>query len=166
MKTNRLLLALLICFSISGCSLFKPKYKQADLVVIHKKEHKLELVKSGIAFAKYPVQLGPALGPKCCKNDARTPEGVYYIDWRHPRSHYYKALHISYPNPQDLARAKRLGIHPGNNIEIHGWGNIPSRLENWYSEHDWTLGCIALKNKHMEIVWNSVPVGTPVKIVA
>jgi murein L,D-transpeptidase YafK len=53
------------------------------------------------------------------EGDRRTPEGLYWIDWRKTSEHFNLAMHISYPNISDSARARREGVNPGM-IMIHG----------------------------------------------
>src|SRR4051812_48717876 len=82
-----------------------PTPEQADSIVIHKKEHLLELFAKGRVIRTYKVALGQGgLPPKEREGDARTPEGRYIIDARNASSSYHKALHISYPNAEDRKR--------------------------------------------------------------
>ena len=43
------------------------------------------------------------------QGDHRTPEDSYVLDSRNPNRRFYKACHISYPGPKDIAGAKKLG---------------------------------------------------------
>ncbi len=54
------------------------------------------------------------------EGDKRTPEGFYWIDWRKTSNNFNLAMHISYPNITDSARARREGVAPGGMIMIHG----------------------------------------------
>jgi hypothetical protein len=38
------------------------------------------------------------VGDKLKIGDNRTPEGVFFIDFKKPESRFYKSLHISYPD--------------------------------------------------------------------
>ena len=71
---------------------------------------------------------------------------------------------ISYPNAQDRANARKLGINPGDGIEIHG---MPKSvyMQNRLQGKSWTAGCIALSNDDMAKVYAKVANGTPVRIV-
>lgn len=109
------------------------------------------------------LQLGPApRGPKRFEGDGRTPEGHYLIDHGNPASAYHLALHISYPDDADRARASAAGRPPGGAIFLHGqpngWpiGRVPG---------DWTAGCIALDDSEIEELWQLVGDGTPIDIV-
>ena len=113
----------------------------------------------------YHVALGRgSAGAKQVVGDNRTPEGKYIIDEKKASTKFHKALHISYPNPEDKARALKLGKSPGGDIEIHG---LPTALA-WVAsaQHvvDWTAGCIALSNTEIDELWKMVSVGTPVEI--
>jgi murein L,D-transpeptidase YafK len=77
--------------------------QRADSILILKKDHLLELLKDGKPIRTYKVALGRGgLGPKEREGDGRTPEGHYIIDSRNATSRYHKALHISYPNAEEV----------------------------------------------------------------
>jgi murein L,D-transpeptidase YafK len=139
---------------------------KADAVLVKKSERKLYLMKDGKAFRDYQVSLGKVpQGAKLFEGDNRTPEGDYVLDWRNGDSNFYKSIHISYPNEEDLAFARVVGNYAGGDIMIHG---IPDVLEfpEWvYVEFDWTDGCIAVSNEAMDEIWDSVEEGTPIRIL-
>jgi murein L,D-transpeptidase YafK len=139
--------------------------QKADAILVLKRDHLLELFSHGKVIRTYKVALGTGgLAPKVREGDARTPEGRYIIDSRNASSAYHRSLHISYPGPGDLARAKRLGVPPGGAIMIHGLPNGMGSIGSAHRLHDWTLGCIALTDAEIDEVWNLVPNGTPVEI--
>ena len=75
---------------------------KADLVVVEKAERVLYLMRDGEVLSHYRIALGRnPVGPKTREGDSRTPEGIYRLDWRNPQSHYYRSIHISYPNESD-----------------------------------------------------------------
>lgn len=109
----------------------------------------------------------------------RIPEGVFFVTRRNEDSQYYRAFVISYPGPvhalrglqagliteaqyQAIVRADQEGREPpmntrlGGLIEIHGQGSGRRR--------QWTRGCVALRNVHMDELWAYVEVGTPIVI--
>ena len=105
------------------------------------------------------MQFGDApIGHKRFEGDERTPEGIYTIDTRNPRSSYYLSLRISYPNAYDRAFANHYGRSPGGDIFIHGTPRL------FFGERDWTWGCIAVTNDEMEEIYAMVPVGTIISI--
>ncbi len=139
---------------------------KADSVLIKKSERKLYLLKDGKAFRNYHIALGKEpLGAKLFEGDNRTPEGKYVLDWRNNHSNFYKSIHISYPNSEDLAFAKAVGGHAGGEIMIHGIPDNPEFPAWLYTEFDWTDGCIAVSNEAMDEIWSSVDEGTPIRIL-
>ncbi|HWG20944.1 MAG TPA: L,D-transpeptidase family protein [Terracidiphilus sp.] len=138
---------------------------KADSILILKKEHVLELLAGGKILRTYKVALGSGgLAPKQREGDGRTPEGRYVIDSRNEHSAYHKALHVSYPNPEDRRRAARLGASPGGEIMIHGLPNGKGWVGPAHRVYDWTLGCVAVTDQEIDEIWNLVPLGTPVEI--
>jgi murein L,D-transpeptidase YafK len=135
----------------------------ADFVLVDKSARVLTLYAEGRPFRTIRgLQLGDApQGHKHFQGDERTPEGRYVIDYANPQSSYWLSLHISYPNAEDTAYAAAHGRSPGGAIFIHGQPNwLPAgRLPG-----DWTDGCIALSNAEIELLWQSVPDGTPIEI--
>lgn len=145
---------------------------------VDKSERKIELLSGGRVVRTFPVGLGPnPLGPKRSARDGRTPEGEYRVCLKNPQSKYYLALGLNYPSAGDAERAfaegrfsradrdavasadASSGCPPwdtslGGAIVIHGRG----------ASADWTLGCIALEDADMRILYDAVPVGTPVTI--
>ena len=109
----------------------------------------------------------------------RIPEGTFFVTRRNGASQYYRAFVISYPNPvhalrgferrliteaqyRAIVESEQNGTEPpmntalGGLIEIHGQGSGRQRA--------WTRGCVALRNVHMDELWDYVEVGTPVVI--
>ena len=70
-------------------------------------------------FKTYKIcALAGTLGPKRMAGDFQVPEGFYYINEFNPRSNYYLALGINYPNVSD--RILSDSLQPGGDIYIHG----------------------------------------------
>lgn len=136
-----------------------------DKVLVIKSINKLELLSKGETIKSYRVSLGKfPKGPKFREGDQRTPEGFYWIDWRKTSDKFNLSMHISYPNAQDLARAKAAGVPPGSMIMIHGTP-IDEEYPEWYfSSLNWTNGCIALTNADMREIWTLVKDGTLIEI--
>lgn len=138
---------------------------QTANVLVDKSERRLDLMNGDQVLASFSIALGAAPeGHKQYEGDERTPEGRYVIDWRNPRSANHLALHISYPNAEDVSRAAAAGRDPGGMIMIHGQKNYLGWLAFMTQLFDWTDGCIAVTNAEMDIIWNTVPVGTPIEI--
>jgi murein L,D-transpeptidase YafK len=136
-----------------------------DHVVVYKHERRLVLLSHGQELKSYQIALGgEPTGPKTRQGDHRTPEGVYVLDSRNPNSHFYKALHISYPSSKDIAAAKKLGVSPGGDIMLHGLPKKFAWLGKAHTLHDWRDGCIAVTNEEMAEIWKLVGLGTPIEI--
>lgn len=138
----------------------------ADKVLINKTERKMFLLKDGKTYREYKIALGDVPeGHKRQEGDEKTPEGLYTIDYRNPKSAYHLSLHISYPNKKDKALANKRGVSPGGDIFIHGSPNGFGLLDSVFSELDWTDGCIAVTNREIEEIWKLVKNGTPIEIL-
>lgn len=163
-RAARLGSVLLLAALCLGLSPF-PRPEHADRIVIYKSHRRMSLFWQGDLVKSYHVALGSApAGRKQCQGDNRTPEGLYRIDSRNRTSHYHRALHVSYPNAQDLANARRLRCAPGGDIMIHGLPNGYGWLGKAHHLRDWTQGCIAVTDEEIEEIWDAVPNGTAVEI--
>ena len=135
---------------------------RATHVVVSKSKRVMELRAGQTVLKRYRIDLGfTPQGHKMSAGDGRTPEGRYWIDRRNPRSEFYLSLGISYPNAEDMARARAMGVDPGGDIFIHG---EPMRRAK-DRDRDWTAGCIAVTNREMEEIWALTPTGVPITIL-
>lgn len=136
-----------------------------DKVLVIKSAHRLELMSHGEPVKAYKISLGKQpRGPKLAEGDRRTPEGFYWLDWRKTSDRFNLAMHVSYPNIDDAARARREGNRPGSMIMIHGTPISDDYPEWYFASLDWTDGCIALNNADMREVWSLVKDGTMIEI--
>lgn len=139
---------------------------RADRVVVRKADRLLELYDGDELLKSYTVSLGRnPVGDKQQQGDARTPEGKYMLDWRNARSQFHRSLHISYPNAEDRASARKRGVAPGGDIFLHGSPNGLAGSEELLAGMDWTDGCIAVTNREIEEIWRAVADGTPITIL-
>lgn len=137
----------------------------ANQVIVHKGERRLELWRGRQLLRSYRISLGlNPEGHKQYEGDFRTPEGRYRLNARNPRSDFFLSLAVSYPDKNDVSRARESGVAPGGAIMIHGLPNQPKWSPDYYAKNDWTDGCIALSNADMMEVWMLVPTGTPIDI--
>ena len=147
-------------------------------IVVKKEGRQLLLFSDGKVVRAYHVGLGLSpVGDKVRRGDRRTPEGDFYIFTKNAKSQFYLSLGLSYPNGPHADRGLRDGLitHAqydaimralrakkgppqntllGGDIYIHGNG----------AQSDWTWGCVALENQDIRELFDSVNVGTPVKI--
>ena len=149
-------------FLIVGCS-----GPQVDKVVVHKSANKMYLIKNNKPIKEYDIALGGnPIGHKMQEGDMRTPEGQYLLDYKNDRSKFYKSINISYPNSHDIINAQLRGVSPGDDIVIHGLPNgmRDEDIKGELKPKNWTQGCIAVKNREMDEIWQLVEVDTPIEI--
>jgi murein L,D-transpeptidase YafK len=151
---------------------------EVERIVVLKGKRSMEIYAHGRVVKRYRIGLGSRpIGDKIRQGDRRTPEGIFHIRIRNPRSNYYLSLGIDYPNIEDARRGLRNrvidrethdriitaidnGEMPpqntalGGDIYIHGNG----------SHRDWTWGCVALDDRNMKELFDAVPLGTAVEI--
>ena len=142
-----------------------PATMRADRIVVEKSARTMTLMQGAKVLKTYKVALSrKPVGAKEHEGDHKVPEGEYVVDSKNSHSRFHVALHISYPNAADREKARKLGVRPGGNIEIHGLDSKYAWVGSLQSQVDWTDGCIALTNPEIEEIWPMVPVGTPVEI--
>jgi murein L,D-transpeptidase YafK len=138
---------------------------EVDKVLVLKAKRRMHLLRRGQILRTYHISLGRTpTGKKMRQGDGKTPEGWYTLDSRNPRSKFYRALRVSYPNEADRARARAMGVPPGGAIMIHGEPNHLQNIGFNGKGVDWTEGCIAVTNREIDEIWNAVPDGTPIEI--
>ncbi len=162
MKRRHVVLGGVAAATLGACS---SKFKTYDgpevtYIVVNKEARRMYLFHHDTVLKDYVIDLGFApAGHKTVQGDGKTPEGDYFIDRRNPNSQFHLSLGISYPNAEDVARARAAGEDPGGDIFIHG----ESKLWN-LGKNDWTWGCIAVTNSQMEDIYAMVRNGTPIRI--
>jgi hypothetical protein len=138
----------------------------ADQVLVRKSERRLYLLRHGEVLRSYRVALGLIPdGPKTRAGDFRTPEGRYMLTRRNSRSDYFLSIQVSYPNADDLRRARHDHVDPGGSIMIHGLPNFQRHPPDYYAAADWTDGCIAMSDSDMVELWLMVQDNTPIDIL-
>jgi murein L,D-transpeptidase YafK len=158
------ILSLGVAIPIVGQTTSAPE-KKADRIVIVKSTRTMTLMNGGKVLKTYKVALSAhPIGGKERLGDDKTPEGLYAVDWKNAQSKFHLALHVSYPNAADRERARKLGVNPGGEIEIHGIGAKYGYLGALHRQVDWTAGCIAVTNEEIDEIWKLVAVGTPIEI--
>lgn len=141
-----------------------------DIIHVYKSQRYLILQHQNKIIRRYPIRLGfSPIGHKVQEGDGKTPEGRYVIDWRNPKSAFYKSLHVSYPNAKDHQNAQQLGVSTGGDIMIHGSATTKQvkalpNLMRYFPQKDWTWGCIAVRNIDMDEIWQLVNNSTVIEI--
>jgi murein L,D-transpeptidase YafK len=168
MLDRRRLLAGLLAVPLPRPAPGRARLPRIERILVIKHERRLHAFAKGEIVASFRVALGRSpRGHKLREGDGRTPEGLYFVDGFIPDSEFYRAIKISYPNREDLARARRLGVDPGGRIMIHGLDPaIPPEFRESHWLFNWTNGCIAVRDEEMDMLWESVLWGTPVEIRA
>lgn len=161
------------------CLLFAVPALASDLsIIVLKAERRLEVFRGKEKIHSFRAGLGHTpVGDKERAGDGKTPEGTFYVCTKNPKSRFYLSLGISYPDAVDAERGlsqdiisreehdkivaaqEKKAIPPwnttlGGEIFIHGSG----------SSSDWTLGCVALDDAEMKILFDLIEVGTKVEI--
>src|SRR6266702_8631235 len=141
-----------------------PAHATAELLIVEKRAHRLSVYSNGSLLREYSVSLGrEPRGAKQREGDRRTPEGRYVIDRHNASSAFHKALHVSYPSPGDIVRARVGGYVPGGEIMIQGLRNGLGWLGRAHLLADWTVGCIAVTNAEIDELYRVVPDGIPIE---
>ncbi|MBN2755833.1 MAG: L,D-transpeptidase family protein [Bacteroidales bacterium] len=136
-----------------------------EKILVLKSERKLFLLNNNKIIKSYKISLGfNPKGAKHFEGDGKTPEGLYYIIDKNPKSNYFLNLGISYPSIKDINYAKFHKKKPGGDIKIHGFKNGFGFIGKFHRFFDWTEGCIALTNSEIQELYNNVEIGTPIEI--
>jgi murein L,D-transpeptidase YafK len=140
-------------------------------IIIDKSDYELSVYDEKGWYATFPVVFGNnSLADKRMEGDKNTPEGIFRIQFKKIHDKWSRFMGIDYPNEESWEKFKKRkarGEIPSNAkiggaIGIHGtWPNddmVVDRFKNW------TLGCISMKNQHVQEIYNYTPVGTKVVI--
>lgn len=142
---------------------------EQTVLVVRKQSRKMSVFKGTRPLKMYPVVLGHnPRNDKLEQGDRCTPEGVYRVVTKYPHAKWSKFILLNYPTPENwkkFAEAKKRGKIPidaqiGGDIGIHG---TEDDLKNLRGEN-WTMGCIALKNRDVDELYCLVRPGTIVVI--
>jgi len=146
--------------------------KELVTVQVNKSQYFVAVLYRKKMIRVYKAVFGPKpMQNKCMEGDRCTPEGWFKITSKNPNSQYNKFLGLDYPNDSTVARfnkMKDMGGVPktakiGGSVGIHGiWKNGDDMIELGVG---WTDGCIAIKNKDIDDLYELVSVGTRVQIV-
>lgn len=142
--------------------------KRIDKIVVSKRKREMYLYRGSHKVDTFAVSLGKnPKGDKIKRGDYRTPIGSYSITRKDCNSKYYRMIHISYPNREDIAKARERGVSPGSGITIHAqpFWNADGKGDSYTLKHNWTNGCIAITNSSMDKLWYALKQGTPIVIV-
>ena len=148
-------------------------------MVVLKSRRVLYLLDGSRLVRSYRIDLGTApVGQKRLAGDGRTPEGSFRIATKNPESGYHRFLGLDYPDREAVERGMAEGlISPGEAGRLctaltarrcPAWD---TRLGGGIGIHgcrrgsDWTGGCVALDNEHVEELFAVLRIGDPVLIL-
>ncbi len=141
--------------------------KVVDKIRVFKSKRTMELIKGNQILYRFPISLGKnSTGHKLLQGDFKTPIGHYKIIQKRCDPKYYRSILISYPDQEDIDRAKKNGVKVGGDITIHAqplW-NADGHGDRQTLTKDWTEGCIAITVGAMNILWASLKNQTPIDI--
>jgi murein L,D-transpeptidase YafK len=158
------------------------------ILEVHKSTQEL-IVKDGQEIIKrFHIAYGKGgYGTKRQSGDNKTPIGIYKIIDLRANSRFHFFMQINYPNSVDawhgyrnnlisgqefkeIARAVTSNAIPpqdtslGGYIGLHGIGEITEEKLSIHDRHNWTEGCIALKNEEISELRQYVTIGTTILI--
>jgi murein L,D-transpeptidase YafK len=147
------------------------------------------LIKDGEDIIKrYRVAFGKGgSGSKRQLGDNKTPTGTYKILEFRENSRFHLFMQISYPNTidawygyknnlidgkefKDIVKAATSNVLPPQNtslggyLGLHGIGEVNEEKLSIHDRHNWTEGCIALKNEEITEIRQYVSIGTTILI--
>jgi len=140
-------------------------------VVIDKSDYKLTIMCDTVMLKEYPVVFGRnPVDDKLMQGDTCTPEGTFFMKAKYTHLKWSKFIWIDYPNEDSWRKhnsAIQRGKIPensriGGEIGIHG---VPEDMDFMIDLHyNWTAGCISMKNKDIDEVYECITRSTPIII--
>jgi len=145
--------------------------KRHAKIHVSKYKYLLSIVIGNKTIKSYPIVLGKnPIDDKLREGDRCTPEGVFKIKAKYPHKSWSKFIWFDYPNEaswkkhSQAKKDKKIPMNStiGGDVGIHG---VPvgadSAIDN---KHNWTWGCVSLKNKDINEIYDFVFVGMTVEI--
>ncbi|MDT9024784.1 MULTISPECIES: L,D-transpeptidase [Rossellomorea] len=123
-------------------------------IIVNKESNQLAFIDDGKVQHTFPVATG--------KTTTLTPEGLFNVTVK-AKNPYYRKKNIPGGDPRNPLGSRWIGFDAkgtdGRIYGIHGT-NQPSSIGKYISN-----GCIRMHNKHVEYLFDQVPVGTKVLVV-
>jgi murein L,D-transpeptidase YafK len=164
------LFSLLFLFLVNT-SFFSYNSKGSYYIVVDKSDYEMHVYDAEGWLITYPVVFGNKdMGDKLYQGDRKTPEGTFSIILKKYHQKWDRYLALNYPTAADVEKfnqRKAQGMIPksariGGDIGIHGtWPREDYAIDQF---QNWTLGCISLKNEHVEQLYSMISVGTKITI--
>ncbi|MBL7766323.1 MAG: L,D-transpeptidase [Chitinophagaceae bacterium] len=131
--------------------------KDSISIKVLKAKYRLQVFYKGKILTAYKCVFGPNCTlQKMQEGDRRTPEGTFTILDVKEHDKWEKFMLLDYPNEESrriFEQAKANGLIPANariggSVGIHGiWMNGDNVID---LKHNWTDGCVSLKNSDVE----------------
>ena len=163
--------AVLTLLFIVSTSFHVSDSKSSYTILIDKSDYELSIYDDEGWLVTYPVVFGNKnLGDKMLAGDRKTPEGKFKIISKRIHPKWDRFLMLDYPTPasyEKFYQRKEQGVIPANSsigggIGIHGtWPHEDYAIDRY---DNWTEGCISMKNKDVEELYQMITIGTPVVI--
>lgn len=145
--------------------------KNKLIIKIYKSKYKMELIYDTTVLKTFPVVFGEnPVDDKLKQGDRCTPEGEFGIRSKYPHKSWSKFIWIDYPNKDSWKKYNKAiadgKIKPrtdiGGEVGIHG---VPDGYDYIIDERqNWTWGCISLKNKDVDDLYESIGSKTKIRI--
>lgn len=145
--------------------------KESYHIIVSKRHYELRVYDSKGWLVTFPVVFGSKdMSDKMMEGDRKTPEGTFTIINKRVHDKWDRFLMLDYPNAESYKKfndRKARGLIPqnasiGGGVGIHGtWPHEGYAIDQY---QNWTWGCISMKNKDVEELYQMVPVGTTVTI--
>ena len=171
---------LIVLCQAAAAAPYSIEISKSDRILVVKQNKKI--------VKKYNIAHGRGgKGTKIRLGDNKTPTGTYRaIDFK-TNSKFHFFIQLNYPNPLDAWRGyrnevisaaefkqiiqayKRKTLPPqstglGGYIGIHGIGLMTAEKSRIHEAHNWTEGCIALRNEEVNELKKYIALGTKVVI--
>ena len=171
---------LIVLCQAAAAAPYSIEISKSDRILVVKQNKKI--------VKKYNIAHGRGgKGTKIRSGDNKTPTGTYRaIDFK-TNSKFHFFIQLNYPNPLDAWRGyrnevisaaefkqiiqayKRKTLPPqstglGGYIGIHGIGLMTAEKSQIHEAHNWTEGCIALRNEEVNELKKYIALGTKVVI--
>ncbi|MFA4819804.1 MAG: L,D-transpeptidase [Candidatus Aenigmatarchaeota archaeon] len=149
------------------------------VILVEKTKRNISLYRDGVLEHSYRIGLGGnPIDDKTRSGDSCTPEGEFHVVAKvAPHQSFYKLMLIDYPSEPHALRGYRSGIITNAEynaiVNAHRANGTPSQwtalggdicIHGGGSDRDWTLGCVALDNKDIDVVYVWTPMHTKVII--
>ena len=148
-------------------------------VVVIKHERQLHLFDGATLMRSYACDLGESpVGQKQRAGDGRTPVGRFRIVTKNAESRYHRFLGLSYPDEEAVTRGEAGGLISAGEAAKLRAALSEGRCPDWSTAlgggigihgrrrgRDWTGGCIAVSDEHVEELFAVLRVGDPVEIL-